>query len=294
MTAVPVSVPLGRRTFGATRLLRRLARHPAGLVGGSIVLLMLVVAFAAPLIAPHGPNVQDATAPLQAPSWHYLLGTDELGRDVLSRIIYGAWNAVYIGVLAVAIGAAVGVTTGLLAGYFGRWADALLSRLWDGLLAFPGIILAIVVVAAFGAGTQQVAYAVALVNAPEFFRLTRGGVLEQKGRDYVAATECLGAGNGRIMLRHLLPNSMGPLFVQASISMGVAIRIAAGLSFIGLGTQPPTAAWGNMLQESFSLLPLGWWLAVFPGVALAIFLIGLNLLADALRDVLDPRSAHGG
>jgi peptide/nickel transport system permease protein len=271
--------------------LGRLLAHRSGTVGAVVVLIIVLVALAAPLVAPFDPNAQDVLDVLVPPGAHHLLGTDELGRDVLSRLIYGAQNSVFVGFLAVALGALVGVATGLVAGYAGGWVDAVISRLWDVLLAFPGLILALVVVTVLGPGTRQVAYAVALVNAPEFFRITRGSVFEQKEREYVAAAECLGAGSARIILRHLLPNSVGPLLVQSSLSMGFAIRLSAGLSFIGLGTQPPAASWGNMLQESFQLLPSGWWLAVFPGVALAVLLIGLNLLADGLRDVFDPRSS---
>jgi peptide/nickel transport system permease protein len=274
-------------------ILRRLVRHPAGVTGLSIVLGMMLLAALAPVVSPYGPNAQDALLPLQSPAWGHLLGTDDLGRDILTRIIFGTRNAAYVGLVAVSLGAAVGVSLGLVCGYFGGWLDMIVSRVADTLLAFPGIIIAIVVVAVAGAGTRQVAFAVALVNAPEFYRIMRASVLGQKSRDYVSATECIGAGNARIMFRHLMPNSVGPLFVQVPLSAGLAIRLAAGLSFIGLGSQPPEAAWGTMLKDSFALLPLGWWYAVFPGIALAIFLIGLNLLSDGLRDVYDPRSEFG-
>lgn len=281
-----------QRAPGRRSVIVRLAHHPTGATGAIIVCVMAFAGALAPLITPQGPDVQNASAVLQSPSWAHLFGTDELGRDVLSRVIYGAQNSVYIGVLAVALGSIAGIVTGMIAGYLGGSIDAVLSRFWDTFLAFPGIILAILVVVVLGPGTTQVAYAVALVNAPEFFRIVRGSALEQREREYVAATEVLGASRWRVLTRHLLPNSLGPILVQATLAMGFAIRLSAGLAFIGLGTQPPAPSWGGMLQESFNYLGAGWWLAVFPGVALALFLIGLNFLADGFHEILDPRRWH--
>ena len=278
---------LGRRS-----VLVRLVHHRVGAAGAVIVAVMVLAGILAPLIAPQGADAQNASAVLQPPSFAHLFGTDELGRDVLSRVIYGAQNSVYIGVLAVGLGSIAGIITGMIAGYRGGWIDAVLSRLWDTFLAFPGIILAILVVVVLGPGTTQVAYAVALVNAPEFFRIVRGSALEQREREYVVATEVLGASRWRVLTRHLFPNSLGPILVQATLAMGFAIRLSAGLAFIGLGTQPPAPSWGGMLQESFTYLGSGWWLAVFPGVALALFLIGLNFLADGFHEILDPRRWH--
>ena len=268
----------------------RTVRNPMGAFGLGIVLLLIVVAVGAPVVAPYHPNEQHDGDELVAPGQtSYLLGTDELGRDILSRIIWGARVSLLVGLVAVGIGAGVGIPTGLAAGYFGGWLDAVIMRVWDALLAFPGILTGIAVVSVLGPGAVNVAIALAVVNVPEFSRLTRACVLRERERDYVLAARCLGGSDRRLIGTHLVPNCLPPLLVQLSLSMGFAVLLEASLSFLGLGTQAPDPSWGSMLNDSRTFLRQAPWYGIFPGVALAILLVGLNYLSDALRLALDPR-----
>lgn len=264
-------------------------RRPQGKLALALFLLFLVMAVAAPLIAPHDPVAQDRDAVLSGPGGKYLLGTDELGRDILSRVIYGTRPAVMVGVVAVLLGGVLGTVLGLVAGYFQGWLDSLTGRIWDVLLAYPGLLLAVVVVAILGPGTNQVMIAITVVNVPVFARLARAATLREREREYVVAAECLGGGDARIMFTHVLPNILGPLLVQLSLAMGIGILLESGLSFIGLGTQPPNPSWGSMLSDSISFLRDTPWFGIAPGFALAVFLFGLNLLADSLRDAIGGR-----
>jgi ABC-type dipeptide/oligopeptide/nickel transport system permease subunit len=270
--------------------LQRTVRNRMGAFGMGILLLLIVVAAGAPVIAPYHPNAQHDGDELVGPAQRgYLLGTDELGRDILSRVIWGARVSLLVGLIAVAIGAGIGVPTGLAAGYFGGWLDAVVMRVWDALLAFPGILTGIAVVTVLGPGALNVAIALAIVNIPEFSRLTRACVLRERERDYILAARCLGGSDKRLISLHLVPNCLPPLLVQLSLSMGFAVLLEASLSFLGLGTQAPDPSWGSMLNDSRTFLRQAPWYGVFPGVALAILLIGLNYLSDALRLALDPR-----
>jgi len=261
-----------------------------GAFGFGILLLLLLVALGAPIFSPYHPNSQHDGDELVAPGQtSYLLGTDELGRDILSRIIWGARVSLLVGLVAVTIGAGIGVPTGLAAGYFGGWLDTIIMRLWDALLAFPGILTGIAIVSVLGPGAINVAIALAIVNVPEFSRLTRACVLRERERDYVLAARCLGGSAGRLIGRHLVPNCLPPLLVQLSLSMGFAVLLEASLSFLGLGTQAPDPSWGSMLNDSRTFLRQAPWYGIFPGVALALLLVGLNYLSDALRLALDPR-----
>lgn len=269
--------------------LMRTLRNPMGAFGIVLLVLLIVVALAAPLIAPYNPIAQNRGDELTPPGGKYVLGTDEFGRDILSRIIFGTRVSLLVGVVAVVVGAGVGIPTGLLAGFFGGWVDAAIMRTWDAVLAFPGILTGIAVVAVLGPSSVNAALALAIVNVPEFSRLTRACVLRERERDYVLAARCLGGRDGRLIVRHLLPNCLAPIFVQLSLAMGFAVLLEAALSFLGLGTQPPAASWGAMLNDSRTYLRQAPWYGVFPGVALAVLLIGLNYLSDALRLALDPR-----
>jgi peptide/nickel transport system permease protein len=272
--------------------LRRTLRHPMGMFGLTVVCLFVVIAIAAPLIAPYNPSQRFNGFELKPPSLQFLLGTDQLGRDLLSRIIYGTRASLTVGVLAVTIGATVGVLTGLLAGYVGGWPDAAIMRAYDALLAFPGVLLAIAIVAVTGPGIVNVAIAIGIAQMPADARLTRSIVLSQRERDYVLAARSLGATRNRIMGVHVLPNTIPPLLVQLSLAMGVAVLAEAALSFLGLGTQPPTPSWGGMLSDSRPFLRVAPWYGVWPGVALALLLVALNCLADALRHAFDPRRVN--
>jgi peptide/nickel transport system permease protein len=254
--------------------------------------LLVLCAVAAPVISPYDPLAQHAGAELRSPGAQFLLGTDNLGRDILSRIIYGSRASLLVGVVAVALGAGVGIATGLAAGYFGGLVDTLIMRFYDALLSFPAILLGIAVVSVLGTGMLSVAYALAIASLPTFARLMRSRVLAERERDYVLAARCCGAADRRIMWLHVLPNAVAPLLIQISLAMGFSVLAESALSFLGLGTQPPNPSWGAMLNESRAYLRTAPGFGIFPGAALATLLLGLNFLADALRDALDPRRTN--
>jgi peptide/nickel transport system permease protein len=260
-----------------------------GAFGLTVVSALVLLAIFAPVLAPYSPIEQHPGLELRAPDIQFLLGTDELGRDLLSRILFGARVSFIVGVLATTIGATLGVSTGLMAGYVGGWVDSVIMRVYDALLAFPGIIIGIGVISVLGPGIVNVAWALALGGMPFFARLMRSVVLSEREREYVFAARCIGARDGRVMYLHVLPNAIPPLVVQLSLAMGFAVLAEAGLSFLGLGVQPPDPSWGSMLNDSRAYLREAPWYGLWPGVALTLLLIGLNYLSDALRDALDPR-----
>lgn len=272
--------------------LRRTLRNPMGLFGACIVVLLAFAAIAAPWIVPFNPIEQHPGSELLAPGGQFPLGTDNLGRDLLSRIIFGSRSSLLIGVVAVGLGAGLGIATGLAAGYLGGIVDATIMRIYDALLSFPAILLGIGVVSVLGAGPLSVAYALAVATIPTFARLMRARVLTEREREYVVAARCIGARSGRIMWLHVLPNAVAPLIIQISLSMGFAVLAESALTFLGLGTQPPQPSWGGMLNESRAYLRTAPGFGIFPGVALALLLLGLNCLTDALRDALDPRRTN--
>ncbi|HEX8968513.1 MAG TPA: ABC transporter permease [Chloroflexota bacterium] len=281
----------GQRTPLVQALLRTV-RNPMGLFGALIVLVLVVAALAAPLISPFDPLEQHPGSELLPPGGAFPLGTDNLGRDLLSRIIYGSRSSLLIGLVAVGLGAGIGIGTGLAAGYLGGWVDAVFMRVYDALLSFPAILLGIGVVSVLGSGPLSVAYALAVATVPTFARLMRARVLSEREREYVVAARCIGARAGRIMWGHVLPNAVAPLLIQVSLSMGFAILAESALTFLGLGTQPPMPSWGGMLNESRAYLRTAPSFGIFPGLALALLLLGLNFLSDALRDALDPRRTN--
>jgi len=263
-----------------------------GLFGAGVLLMLCFCAVFAPVISPYDPLEQHPGDELKPPSRQYLLGTDNLGRDLLSRIIYGSRASLLVGVVAVGLGAGVGLATGLAAGYFGGVVDTVIMRCYDALLSFPAILLGIGVVSVLGTGMLSVAYALAIASLPGFARLMRSRVLAERERDYVLAARCCGARDQRIMWIHVLPNAVAPLLIQVSLAMGFSVLAESALSFLGLGTQPPDPSWGSMLNESRAYLRTSPWFGIFPGAALATLLLGLNFLADALRDALDPRRTN--
>ncbi|MCK4257663.1 MAG: ABC transporter permease [Halanaerobiales bacterium] len=268
---------------------KRILKNKMAIVGMAIIALIIIAAVFAPFIAPHDPIKQNILQRYKTPSAKYLLGTDELGRDILSRLIYGARYSLLIGVITISLALVFGVTLGVIAGYFGGLADLLIMRAIDILLAFPYILLAIVIVAILGPNLQNAMIAISIVNIPQFARIIRSSVLSIKESEYVQAAKALGATEFRIIMRHLLPNSMGPLIVQSTLSIASAILSAAGLSFLGLGAQPPTPEWGAMLSDARSALQLAPWVVTFPGLAIMLNVLGFNLLGDGLRDALDPK-----
>ena len=295
----PPAVLRRRRTFGIARVrspmvqaLVRTVANPMGFIGALIVAILAVAAILAPFISPYDPILQHPGLELRPPGGDFLLGTDHLGRDLLSRIIYGSRASLLVGVVAVGLGAGFGIASGLAAGYLGGWVDAVLMRCFDALLSFPAILLGIGVVSVLGTGPFSVAYALAFATVPNFARLMRARVLTEREREYIVAARCIGARSGRIMWLHVLPNAVAPLLIQISLSMGFAVLAESALTFLGLGTQPPMPSWGGMLNESRAYLRTAAWFGIFPGLALALLLLGLNMLTDSLRDALDPRRVN--
>jgi peptide/nickel transport system permease protein len=268
--------------------MRRLTAQPSGILGLTILLSAVVVATMAPAIAPHDPVEQFATNQLAAPSLRFPFGTDAFGRDVLSRVVFGTRLALFVGVIAVALGAGVGVGAGLVAGYFDGATSAFIMRVSDALFAVPAVVLGLALAAALGASSTTAALTIGITAIPTFARLTRAGLLAERPKEYVLAARVLGAKPHRVLGRHIVPNILAPLLVQVALTMAAAVLLEAGLSFIGLGTQPPTPSWGVMLADSRKYLRQAPWYGVFPGLCLALLVIGLNSLADAARDALDP------
>ena len=266
-----------------------------GLWGLGFLAIVLFCVVFADVIAPFDPSLQNRDALLLPPiwteagHWPYILGTDAVGRDMLSRLIYGARYSMFIGFVVVSLAVVIGTLLGLLAGYYSGWLDTLIMRLMDVILAFPSLLLALGLVAVLGPGLLNAMYAIALVMLPHFVRLTRANVLSEKNRDYVVASRIVGAGNWRLMFNTILPNCMAPLIVQATLSFSNAILDAAALGFLGMGAQPPLPEWGAMLAEAREFISRAWWVVTFPGLAILLTVLSINLVGDALRDALDPR-----
>ncbi len=269
--------------------LSRVIKSKTSLIGLVIITLLIVVAIFAPQIATHSPTDQSIIDRYQSPSSEHLLGTDELGRDIFSRIVYGSRITIQIGVITVGISMIVGVFLGAVAGFFGRWVDQIIMRLIDIMMAFPSILLAIALVAVLGKSLTNAMIAVGIVGVPHFARIVRSTVLSVKETEYIEASRVIGAKNGRILFSHVLPNCLAPIIVQATLTIGTAILDAAGLSFLGLGAQPPLPEWGAMLSDGRSALQTAPWVVMFPGFAILLVVLGFNLLGDGLRDALDPR-----
>ena len=268
---------------------RRLRRHRTAVAGLSVLAALVLLAALAPLLFPEDPTEPRFERVLRPPSWEHPLGTDNLGRDLLTRVAYGGRVSFLIGVLAVVTSAAVGVPVGLLSGYYGGRFDLLVQRLVDLLLAFPGFLLALTLVAVLGVGVTNVVVAVGLASAPVYVRLVRGVALSVRNQAFVEAARALGASDRRILFRHVLPNCTAPVIVQSTLQLGTAILTAAGLGFLGLGVKPPTPEWGTMLGEGQTYLFSSWYMATFPGLAIFLSVLAFNLLGDGLRDALDPR-----
>jgi peptide/nickel transport system permease protein len=265
-----------------------LARDRLGLVGAAIVGLCALIALAAPLLAPYHPFELHMGDRFLPPTGRYLFGTDEFGRDILSRVIYGSRISMGVALGTMVLAASIGVPTGLAAGYLGGIADTLTMRLWDCIFAFPAILLGVATVAVLGPGSTNVMLAVTIINIPIFSRITRASTLVEKGKTYVEAAMSLGGGPGRIMFRCIFPNCLPPILVQATVSAAYAILLEAALSFLGLGAQPPEPSWGTMLNFGRTYLNRAPWYGIFPGLAITALVLGLHFFADALRAALDP------
>jgi peptide/nickel transport system permease protein len=277
-----------RRPSGRS-LMRRLASNPRATLGGLVLGIILVAAIFAEAFSPYLPNQQNLRNRLAPPSAEHLLGTDQFGRDVLSRIIHGGRVSLRVGFVSVAIALAAGGLLGLLAGFYGGLLDSAVSWLVDVLLALPAFLLALAIVAALGPSLMNVMIAVGVANIPQFARITRSAVLTVREMDYVTAALAVGSRDARIMFVHVVPNALGPIIVQVTLSLAGAILAAAGLSFLGLGAQPPTAEWGSMLNSARPYIRDAHWAVTFPGLAIVITVLALNLVGDGLRDALDPR-----
>ena len=269
--------------------LRRLARRRMALVGLAVVVFFIAVAVAAPLLAPYDPLATDWRAVRKSPSPLHLFGTDELGRDVLARLIWGARSSLMAGLVSVSIAVGVSVPLGLVSGYLGGAVDGLLMRMIDAMLAIPFLILAIALAAFLGPNLTNAMIAIGIAQTPIFTRLTRGQVLAVKHEDYIEAARAVGNSHRRIVLRHILPNVLAPILVQATLAIAAAIIAEAALSFLGLGQQPPAPSWGSMLNSATHFIAQAPWMAVWPGLAIFSLVLSFNLLGDGLRDALDPR-----
>lgn len=271
------------------------SRNKGAVIGLCIFVALVAVAVLSPWISPHDPDMQYRDSFLVPPFWEedgkstFILGTDAVGRDILSRLMHGAAYSLWIGVIVVTISLCVGIVTGLISGYAGGAVDTFIMRLMDIILAFPALLLALVLVAILGPGLTNAMIAIALVLQPHFVRLTRAAVLAERSRDYVVAARLAGAGHLRLMFKTILPNCLAPLIVQATLSFSNAILDAAALGFLGMGAQPPASEWGTMLAEAREFILSAWWVVTFPGLAILITVIAINLVGDGLRDALDPK-----
>ncbi len=280
------------RVQPALDLWRLFLRRRSAVLGLGILLTMIALSAAAPLLTANDPEQQKLSQAMIAPSLQFPLGTDYLGRDMFTRLLYGARWSLTIGFLAVALGLAAGVPLGALSGYYGGWTDLIIQRLADILLSFPGFLLALSLVAILGVGLQNVIISVGISAIPSFIRLVRGSVLTIRHQTYVEAAHSVGVRDGSIILRHVLPNAMAPVIVQATLNLGTSILVAAGLGFLGLGVQSPTPEWGTMLGEGRNYIFSAPYMATFPGIAIFLAVVGFNLMGDGLRDALDPRLRH--
>ena len=279
----------GNRAARLKKAWRRFSLNRGAVVGAVILVVFLLTALLANLIAPYSPVEQNLAMRLSPPSWSHWLGTDDLGRDLLSRLIHGTRVSLRVGVISVALALVAGTALGLVAGYRGGRVDEMLMRALDVLLAFPSILLAILVVAILGPSLENAIVAIAVVNIPVYARLVRAAVMGLKHQEFIEAARASGASHWRVVAHHILPNCLTPITVQATLGIGTAILETAGLSFLGLGAQPPTPEWGTMLNDARPYIRDAWWIITFPGVAIIVTVLGFNLLGDGLRDMLDPK-----
>ncbi len=284
---------LGRRPVRRSSFFRgalaRVVRSNGGVIGGAFLVLLIFAAIFAPVLTPYDPIKMSPREALQGPSWEHPAGTDRLGRDILTRIIYGARISLQLGFISVGIAFVCGGLLGLLAGYFGGWIDTAIVFLINVLLALPGVLLALVILAALGPGLQNVMIAVGISSIPSYARVVRGSTVAAKENDYVQSARVTGCSSARIIFRHIFPNILAPLIVLSTLGFATAVLIGAAVSYLGLGAKPPIPEWGVMVSEGRNQLQRAWWLSTMPGLAIMATVIALNLLGDSLRDALDPR-----
>jgi dipeptide transport system permease protein len=296
MANVPQSLPQATSHPSALReFWYYFSRNKGAVIGLAFFVFVVLVAIFAPLIAPYSPTEQFRDKLLVPPlgmdggSSSFVLGTDPVGRDILSRLIHGTRFSLFIGLVVVSLSVLSGVMVGIVAGYFRGGVDTVIMRVMDIILAFPSLLLALVLVAILGPGLVNAMIAIALVNLPHFVRLTRAAVMSERDRDYVIASRVAGAGTMRLMFLTILPNCLAPLIVQATLAFSAAILDAAALGFLGMGAQPPTPEWGTMLAEAREFISRAWWVVTYPGLAILVTVIAINLMGDGLRDALDPK-----
>lgn len=284
-----VSTDVSKAQSRFQRITKQLLRNRRAVVGGIILLVIITMAIFAPYVATHDPVKQNIRNQLKPPSREHIFGTDQFGRDIFSRVVYGARLSLRVGFLSISFALVVGGLLGLVSGYFGGWMEMIIMRLIDILLALPGFLLALAIVAALGPGLENVVMAIGVSYVPSFARMMRSSVLATRELDYVGAAQALGASDSRIIFLHILPNSISPIIVLTTLSMADAILSAAGLSFLGLGAQPPTPEWGSMIATARPFIRVSHWSVTIPGLAIFITVMCLNLVGDGLRDALDPR-----
>ena len=288
-----INISIREKTARKSRWLlfiKKLAKNKAAIAGAIVVITIIILAILAPLIAPYDPRAMDMSKKFQGPSLEHWLGTDDKGRDILSRLVYGSRISLTVGILSTLIGAFVGVVMGIVAGYYGKWIDSLIMRICDVLLAFPGILLALAIVSILGPSTTNTIIAIAIFAIPTFARIVRGSTLSVKKLEYVDAIRAMGSRDIRIIFKHILPNITSPIIVQATLYIASAIITSSALSFLGLGTQPPDPEWGTMLANGRSYMAQAPHLTLFPGLVILLVVIGFNLFGDGLRDALDPKT----
>lgn len=271
-----------------------LLKQPLALTGLIIIGFFLIMAVIGPELAPYTPTEMNPAASRQAPSGEHWFGTDEFGRDILTRLMYGARISFQVGIISVGIAAAAGILLGLVAGYFGGWLDIIISLLMDVLFAFPTILLAIALMTALGDGIVNVMIAIGVVNTPTFMRVVRGSVMSVRNQTYVESAVSVGASSSTILARHIFPNITAPLIVHASLNFATAVLSEAALAYLSLGNKPPSPSWGSMVSTGYTILQIAPWAALFPGIAIGLTVLGFNLLGDGLRDSLDPRLRNQG
>ncbi len=284
----------GARRPQTWRLVWRTLRNPLSLAGLVIISLLIVIAFAAPAVAPYDPLKTDTLSRLRPPGHEHLFGTDQLGRDIFSRVLYGSRISLRIAILVAAVALSIGAPMGIVSGYFRGRLDDVLMRLTDMFQSFPSLILAMAIAAALKPTLENVVLAIALASWPAYARLARSMTLGIREENYIEAARAIGAGNARVLFRHVLPGVVSPVTIQVSLDMGGILLTAAGLGFIGFGAQPPTPEWGLMISEGRNYIPAQWWVSTFPGLAISLVVLGFNLLGDGIRDALDPRLRGAG
>ena len=286
----PVALGEGRPWwYRWLQIWRSYRRNRTAVFGLAVVVSFTVLTIAAPLYAPYDPTFPNTDDALSPPSLQYLFGTDNIGRDILTRVIYGARVSLQVGIFAVLIAAVVGILGGVAAGYYGSWVDSVIMRIVDAILAFPGLLFAIFLVGVLGPSIRNAMLAISVTFVPGFARLTRANTLAIRETEYVMSAQAVGSTDWRIMIRAVIPNLMSTVIVQLSLAMSVAILVEAGLSFLGLGVQPPTPAWGSMLGEGREYISRAWWITTSPGLAIFVTVIAFNFIGDGLREALDPR-----